>query len=83
MASQNGVNRGLHIQVYGPSIKKGVAFFSLQNLNLSSSYPKSNDESWSLEGRLQRPLTKRGSASSTSTLVTLSLTFFHSVSYSS
>ena len=64
------------------ALKKGWHFF-LCRIYLSSSYPKSHDESWSLQGRLQRPLTKRGSNSSRSTLVTLSLTFCHSVSYSS
>ena len=64
------------------ALKKGWHFF-LCRIYLSSSYPKSHDESWSLQGRLQRSLTKRGSNSSRSTLVTLSLTFCHSVSYSS
>ena len=58
-----------------PNIRSHSVLFSLQNLNLSSLYPKSHDESWSLQGKLQRPLKKRGSNSSRSTLVTLSLSF--------
>ena len=38
---------------------KKVALFSLQSLNLSSSRPESHDESWSLPGKLQRPLTDK------------------------
>ena len=36
-----------------------MTIFSLQSLNLSSSRPESHDESWSLQGKLQRPLTDK------------------------
>ena len=35
-------------------------FFSLQKLNISSAHLKSHGESWSLQGKLKRPLTKCG-----------------------
>ena len=46
-----------------------MTIFSLQSLNLSSSRPESHDESWSLQGKLQRPLTDKMWIGST--LVTL------------
>ena len=43
------------------ALKKGWHCFLLQSLKLSSLRPESHDESWSLQGKLQRPLTKCGS----------------------
>ena len=42
------------------ALNKG-GIFSLQSLNLSSSRSESHDESWSLQGKPQRLLTKRES----------------------
>ena len=59
--SEQRPHTGRTLLVYRTSIKKRMTFFSLQSLNLSSSRPASHDESRSLQGKLQRPLTKRES----------------------